>query len=54
MKPRIFFHNGWWRVTLHPKNSDIKLWNQAHQFVAKLNNNRPKRAAREIYLKPPL
>lgn len=46
-KPHIYFSSGWWRVTLWPKRGDVKLWNQAHTYAAKLNDVRPKESMRK-------
>jgi hypothetical protein len=57
-KPHIYWFGGYWRVTKFPglgqrTRPKLVLWNQAHDFVAKLNA-RLLPSGREIYLKPPL
>lgn len=59
VKPHIYWFGGYWRVTKFPglglrSQPKLHLWNQAYQFVSKLNAAGFEDAGREIYLKPPL
>jgi hypothetical protein len=42
MKPRIFFRDGWWRVSKIPKPfwKHRVLWDAAHRYTAQLNQTR--------------
>jgi hypothetical protein len=43
MKPRIFFRDGYWRVSPCPHRAysdDWPKWHSAHKFVIKLNEGR--------------
>jgi hypothetical protein len=42
MKPRVYFKDGWWRVSKMPKpyHRNMKLWGEVHRYAGKLNEER--------------